>query len=241
MYMVIRLPNNPATMMQFMFLEDTGSSIMSMYPQDIWHLQARPGGGAAVPPPLLGATRVRGIEGGSGQLRETRAVEVNMAADGTGEMMCPWDWAPVTLNDPTGVYQPAPRLSGPWVRYKLYTGSAPGGLGKTWAFDQKGGWNGIPVPRARMKDRRRPYHHAQYPGPNNAIKAFQAAGKTAPIYGAPLAILPATPYVGRPPGPPKRPPPGVRVGPNPPLSRQPPLQQLPPTLKIAGPGGGAGS
>jgi hypothetical protein len=184
MYMVIRLPNNPATMMQFMILEDTGSSIMSMYPQDIWQLQARPGGGAAVPSPLLGATG---------------------------------------------------------VRYKLYTGSAPDGSGKTWAFDQKGGWNGIPVPRARMRDRRRPYHHAQYLGPNNAIRAFQAAVKTAPIYEAPLAILPATPHVGRPPGSPKRPPPGVRIGPNPPLSRQPPLQQPLPALKIAGAGGGAGS
>jgi hypothetical protein len=236
MYLTVRLPNNHGTQMQFRFLDDTGASTMSMYDVDIMRLQSTGGGGWSQPPPLLGAERIRGFEGGEGSLFEIRALEVNMAADGTGEMMTRWDWVPVVLHDTASQRGPPPeRLSGPWPRYKLYMGSAPDGAGRGWAFDQKGGWGAIVPTVHNIGTAPRPAEDPRW-NPAQAARIFQRAGKQPPHPGAPFTTLSAGPSAGAPRGPAKNPPPLIPVAPN--LTRSDPVppQQPAPAPKVGAPG-----
>lgn len=82
-------------------------------------------------------------------------MEVNMADDAAGEMMSRWDWITVYYHDMPRPGLHRERLSGPWIRYKLYTGSAPDNRGRLWAFNLKKGFQ-EKVPRARLREARKP-------------------------------------------------------------------------------------
>jgi hypothetical protein len=146
MSITMRLPNNRSTQMQFLFVDDSGAEMALVYDQDLAILQNTPQGTVSQRPPLLGATRITGSQGGRGSVQAVRAIEVSMLADTTGEFMTLWDWIPVAVHEVIPKRTPPPRLNSPWHRYKLYTGSAPDGSGRTWAFNRKNGWNTL-VPR----------------------------------------------------------------------------------------------
>lgn len=207
MYITMRLPNNRTTQMQYLFVDDSGAEATMIYDQDIVPLRKTAAGTVSQLPPLMGSTLAVGIQGGQGTPHEIRAMEVNMLADTTGNFMTLWDWIPVTIYTVLPRRRPPPRLSGPWHRYKFYTGSAPDGTGRTWAFNQKQGWDTLVPTVTNVLSAPRP-HYSVWGGVPAAVNASA---------GAPVSARPA-----------KAPPPRVLPAPNPAGLRRAPLNQ--PTL-----------
>ncbi|OKP10596.1 hypothetical protein PENSUB_3899 [Penicillium subrubescens] len=203
--------------MQYLFLDDSGAEATLIYDQDIVPLRKTPAGTVSQLPPLMGSTLARGALGGQGTLHQIRAMEVNMVADTIGNFMTLWDWIPVTIHTVLPKKRPPPRLSGPWHRYKFYTGSAPDGTGRTWAFNLKKGWDTLVPTVTNVLIAPRPDYSAW-----GGVPA--AANASA---GAPVSARPA-----------KAPPPRVLVAPNPAGLRRAPLNQaalinVPPAAGLA--------
>ncbi|EPS32544.1 hypothetical protein PDE_07504 [Penicillium oxalicum 114-2] len=218
MYMTVRSPYNQPAEWQFMFTEDTGSSVTTMYDFDMEIL----GHPVLLLPPMLCAIQLINAGGGTGVLTVLRAVEVNMRADNTGQLMTAWDWIPVGVYDTASTSWPwPPRLSGPYPRYKLYMGSCPDGTGRSWFFNQKRGFNDVIPTIANVQQALRP----DVPG---TTPMWTAYGQTVPKQA--IRTQPGwinTPGATVPIGRAKEAPPLVPVAPNPyhPMMRQPPPPQ----------------
>lgn len=135
-----------------------------MYYQDIYACcKTYQGGGSAALPPLLSGSEVWGFDG-SKKMYEIRALEVNMAADTTGEFMTLWDWVPAMIQSAGDPNNEGPRrLYGPWPLDKFLMGSASDGSGRTWAFNLKSGWNTLVPTVANVSTASRPSYPFQHP------------------------------------------------------------------------------
>ncbi|KAJ5159992.1 uncharacterized protein N7482_006996 [Penicillium canariense] len=183
--LVLRLPHCRDGRFTFGFEEDSGADIMSIYDADMDYLreQARmamgQGGFHPLMPPMLGACSHVTAAGGAGFVKTWWAIEVNMT-DTNGAYMTSWDWTPCTLTDNTA-FRPCERLSGPWLRYKLYMGSAPDGTGVTHIFNLKGGFKTrVPTIRPNILNATRPW-------------AYNATWAPAQVYATYPKLPPAMP------------------------------------------------
>ncbi|KAJ5715606.1 uncharacterized protein N7483_012787 [Penicillium malachiteum] len=168
----------------FEILDDTGCDDLSLRVRDMALLQrlhqdaGHPAGTPALK--VAGAALVTNSDG-TQRPEDIMFIEANFK-DENGEFMTSWDEIICLLANPPGAAV-VPRLSGPWLRYKLYTASAPyTGEARVpgmppphenciYIFDQKSGLSTVRTVRD-------PLHNAHppnlLPGAAEALRALDA-------------------------------------------------------------------
>jgi hypothetical protein len=120
-------PQGPAFPLEWGFMDDTGSAIMTINKSDLTQLMTynQTATGRIPPsPPLLGAI-VLGVADGRRTMHICRRLAVNLRNVGTSTYLSPI-WHPIQVaihND--DIASSIPRLNGPWARHRLYTASVP--------------------------------------------------------------------------------------------------------------------
>ncbi|KAJ5591559.1 uncharacterized protein N7459_001928 [Penicillium hispanicum] len=124
MSFALRIPGS-TNYCEFPFQDDTGSSVMTIYQEDLdllknlhfIHTKTK------LDPPLCGMVTVYGYDG-QDLTEKNILIEVNLM-DTSGQEMSTWDRVECIVRRGSVVTEKIPRLNGPWLRYKLYTGTAP--------------------------------------------------------------------------------------------------------------------
>ncbi|CAG8902680.1 unnamed protein product [Penicillium egyptiacum] len=162
-------PTGPAKPLEWMFLDDTGSSIMTVNKSninDLMNFNADAAGNIPSPPPMLGAICLA-IANGTTTFNICRRLEVNLRGLIASGYMSPI-WHPVQAaihNDDNGTTTQL--LSGPWLRHRLYSASAPDGSSMTYFSETHPTLMGVPWSNALDMNRVLPDLQL-YPAPAGA-------------------------------------------------------------------------
>lgn len=125
-------------------MDDTGADLMRIYEGDLQTLrgydpefdQSNPT--AIDLPPLLGGIYT-GLANGTWIGDYARAIEVTIR-DVDGLEMTDWDPVQCIIMPGNAPVRRPLRLNGPWLRYKLYTATAPDNTNRLFIHDKKAGF-----------------------------------------------------------------------------------------------------
>lgn len=118
------------------FIHDTGSSMMSIYQDDLVKLLGPHGTAVGPNIPVMGLARTK--TGGGIVTKNVIEVEVTIL-DGNRQRMTAWSRIPCGLNPGHWTLNGMPRLDGPILNDLLYLGSAPDSSGLLYIATSKAG------------------------------------------------------------------------------------------------------
>jgi hypothetical protein len=162
----IRFPSQGAWMnqreLELDFVDDTGASIMSIYSADVRILQGMHAN-SVIPvslPPVLGVT-VTSMADGSHSFGLARMLEVNIRDSNTNSMLLDhWTAVPCVVRGVLGPY--SARLSGPWMRRRLYTYTAPDNSHRLWVHQGRPLVRDMPRATVAQRTMPMPFNPAVY-------------------------------------------------------------------------------
>ncbi|KGO76962.1 hypothetical protein PITC_003830 [Penicillium italicum] len=135
-----KAPPRPGSF-EFPFMDDTGSTHMSIFEDDInilRNMDAR--GGQVYPLPRCLGVGLLYVADGRRVPSLFRELEVNMWSSDQSSWMSPsWQAIPVSINPGRSTRAGADRLSGSWLRHRFYTGTCPDQSMRLWVFNYNPG------------------------------------------------------------------------------------------------------
>lgn len=137
----LRIPGQVAQH-RFEFVDDTECDMMALYESGLIlrNLTTAP---APVPPTMS----CLAVTSGNEQVNayHVRGIYVNMHSIGPDPReMVRWDWIQCLVREGTIATGRVPRLVGPWLRFKLFTGTAPDGQNLLWVHNKKSAFQNLP-------------------------------------------------------------------------------------------------
>jgi hypothetical protein len=125
---------------EFSFMDDTGSTHMSIFEDDIAELQVDPRTGHKFSIPRCLGVGVLYVADGRRVPSLFREFEVNMwSEDESGWMTTKWEAIPASIRPGGSTRAGNDRLSGSWLRHRFYTGTTPDQSMRLWVFNYNPG------------------------------------------------------------------------------------------------------
>ncbi|KAJ5446667.1 hypothetical protein N7445_001488 [Penicillium cf. griseofulvum] len=125
---------------EFSFMDDTGSTHMSIFEEDIAELQVDPRTGHKFSIPRCLGVGVLYVADGRRIPSLFREFEVNMwSEDESGWMASEWEAIPASIRPGGSTRAGHDRLSGSWLRHRFYTGTTPDQSMRLWVFSYNPG------------------------------------------------------------------------------------------------------
>jgi hypothetical protein len=121
-------------------MDDTGSTHLSLYEDDINVLRNLGGDGQTYPLPRCLGVGVLYVADGRRVTSLFRELEVNMWSTDESAWMSPdWHAIPASIQPGQSTRAGADRLSGSWLRHRFYTGTCPDQSMRLWVFNYNPG------------------------------------------------------------------------------------------------------
>ncbi|OQE08686.1 hypothetical protein PENVUL_c009G03706 [Penicillium vulpinum] len=125
---------------EFPFMDDTGSTHMSVFEDDIDILRTDARNGNIYPLPRCLGVGVLYVADGRQVPTLFREFEVNMwSTDESGWMAPNWEAIPASIQPGRSTRAGHDRLSGSWLRHRFYTGTCPDQSMRLWVFNYNPG------------------------------------------------------------------------------------------------------